>query len=379
MDRKALENKIAENCDSDECEIAYESHEIEDATLQTLRDRLLDVGKILEEDLEKGFYVAAIGVGPAEVTSATLVAGIDNGMVHAVACSDGPGGTRRAAEAMQVFFDAMRGNVRKPRKRHGIHKVVAFAILLIAFIAAAYWVLIGSQITSAIEATRAYNEAVESFNAVVPSYNETAAGLAIENVRGIVGETKPLSIQPTDVLSVAGQIMSGNDTDKMRADAQTVKRMKIALEADEAILNSIDNPEQLWVIAKLGTVEDVEAIEAVTAENDPNGLLGNPGGYTSCIYFTTTMMDSTGVAGDGPVAKGVDGGGAIEVYATSDAARARCDYLDEFEGTILYSGSYALIGTMVVRTSCLLADDAQYVLTDEIITAMTTQANNLFL
>lgn len=53
--------------------------------------------------------------------------------------------------------------------------------------------------------------------------------------------------------------------------------------------------------------------------------------------------------------------------------QAPCDYLGSFDETILYTGSYAMVGTMVVRTSYLLTGGVQYALTDEIIHALTTE------
>ena len=87
----------------------------------------------------------------------------------------------------------------------------------------------------------------------------------------------------------------------------------------------------------------------MTSDNDPNGLLHQEnGGYTACIYFTSTGIET---AGDSPVSKGTDGGGAVEVYSTVQDAEARCEYLSGFDNTILYTGSYAIVGTMVIRIS----------------------------
>ena len=49
----------------------------------------------------------------------------------------------------------------------------------------------------------------------------------------------------------------------------------------------------------------------------------------------------------------------------------RVSYLAGFDNTILYSGSYAIVGTMVIRTSYLLTDEEQYNLTDAITRAVT--------
>ena len=57
--------------------------------------------------------------------------------------------------------------------------------------------------------------------------------------------------------------------------------------------------------------------------------------------------------------------------ATLDDAQARVDYLAGFDGTILYSGSYAIVGTTVVRTSHKFTDEQQLLLTHDITKVMT--------
>ena len=78
------------------------------------------------------------------------------------------------------------------------------------------------------------------------------------------------------------------------------------------------------------------------------------------------------VPGNNIVAKGTDAGGAVEIYATLEEAQARVEYLAGFDGTILYSGSYAIVGTMVIRTSYKLADEQQLLLTHAITMALTS-------
>ena len=52
-------------------------------------------------------------------------------------------------------------------------------------------------------------------------------------------------------------------------------------------------------------------------------------------------------------------------------AEARCEYLSGFDNTILYTGSYAIVGTMVIRISYAYTDEAQYEMTDRIAKAFT--------
>ena len=125
-------------------------------------------------------------------------------------------------------------------------------------------------------------------------------------------------------------------------------------------LKSITNPSQTEVINKLKKVEGVTECKAVTKDNDPNKALGENGGYTSCVYFSIDGIDQELIDGDDIIAKGTDAGGCIEVYANKEDAQNRCEYLSSFDDTFVCSGSYAIIGTMVVRTSYQFTDEQQY-------------------
>ena len=97
--------------------------------------------------------------------------------------------------------------------------------------------------------------------------------------------------------------------------------------------------------------------------------------YTSCIYFTINQIDTSQIRGSDVIAKGTDAGGAIEVYSTVDSALNRCEYLSQFDDSMLDSGSYTIIGTVVVRTSYKLSEQEQVSLTNEITQALTAVNN----
>ena len=137
------------------------------------------------------------------------------------------------------------------------------------------------------------------------------------------------------------------------------------------ILEQLKSPSEDWIVHRLSSIMSVKEVECVTEAKDPNGYLNKDGGYYSCVYFTTTLFDPSGVPGKDVIEKGTDAGGAIEVYHTLEDAEARCKYLSEFDDTLLYSGSYVLVGTMVIRTSYLLDNSEQTKLTDEIIKEFT--------
>lgn len=155
-----------------------------------------------------------------------------------------------------------------------------------------------------------------------------------------------------------------NSAQKTESDIQTIHDLSNYLSDDIEILKQITAPSEFWVMNRLENVDDVLSIQPVTPDNDPNGLLNKEnGGYSACIYFTSTGIE---VDGDTPVDKGTDGGGAIEVYRSLEDAEGRCDYLSGFDNTVLYTGSYAIVGTMVIRISYIYTDEAQYEMTDRI-------------
>ena len=49
-------------------------------------------------------------------------------------------------------------------------------------------------------------------------------------------------------------------------------------------------------------IKEVEAVSG--GDNDPNMMLGKDGGYTACLYFTISDIDSDSVEGDTIVDKG---------------------------------------------------------------------------
>ena len=110
------------------------------------------------------------------------------------------------------------------------------------------------------------------------------------------------------------------------------------------------NPSEQFVINELSKLKVVTKIEAATESHDPNGNLHKQGGYTAAIYFTTTYLNPSTVAGYSIIDKGTDAGGQIEVYETADSAKRRDVYLSSFSG-FLNPGSHKVLGSMVIRTS----------------------------
>lgn len=204
-----------------------------------------------------------------------------------------------------------------------------------------------------------YNSVIEDYNIVATEYNDLVTRTSVNFIDGM---TNKASVKDEMDIESMKNMSEGELCDSLDSMLSEIE----VLVGDYLIALQITNPEQQWVLDKLKKVKDITEVEAVTKSKDPNGLLGKEGGYTACIYFTVKGIDSSKIKGSSVVDKGTDAGGAIEVYETLEYALNRCDYLSQFDGTVLYSGSYVIIGTMVVRTSYKLSNSQQIDLTNDI-------------
>lgn len=207
------------------------------------------------------------------------------------------------------------------------------------------------------------NEEIDEFNQITQAFNDLMTQTSVDFIANF-----PAKMFVRDLYDHELDCTESEFFEKL--DKQSADNMKVL--SDYMILSQITNPSEEWVLAKLDSVKDIVYRKAVTSEHDPNGLLGKDGGYTSCVYFNVTSIDKESVKGADIVEKGTAVGGAIEVYPTLESAKNRCEYLSQFDGTLLYSGSYAIIGTMVVRTSYRLDNQEQIDLTNAIVEAFTS-------
>ncbi|WP_055491690.1 hypothetical protein [Streptomyces sp. TP-A0356] len=88
----------------------------------------------------------------------------------------------------------------------------------------------------------------------------------------------------------------------------------------------------------------------VTADNDPNHLLGRPNQYTSKITFTDSRIKASDVQFTKP--GDVDRGGAIEVFTDPTDAAARAKYIQAVTKSMPALAEYDYVhGTVLVRVS----------------------------
>lgn len=140
-----------------------------------------------------------------------------------------------------------------------------------------------------------------------------------------------------------------------------------ALEISITQLKQVTNPSQDFIIQRLQGIDGITGYQAVTEDHDPNGNLNKQGGYTAAIYFSSAAIDQNAVYGSDIVEKGTEGGGCVEVYASTEDAENRNTYLSAFDGAgFLNSGSHTVVGTVVIRTSSNLTATQQTDLTQKI-------------
>ena len=146
-----------------------------------------------------------------------------------------------------------------------------------------------------------------------------------------------------------------------------VKGCQKDLEKSVKMFELLSNPSPEFVVERLKSVENITGVEATTEENDPNGNMNKPGGYTVQAYFSYSLIDQNSVFGNSIIEKGTDCGGSVEVYTSVEDANRRNEYLANFDGTILSGGSHRVVGTLVVRTSEELTASEQKELESNII------------
>lgn len=216
-----------------------------------------------------------------------------------------------------------------------------------------------------------YNSHVFKHNSLVERYNRCLSKVDVSNLTNISKQIEPKDSIRNGVAGYLEAIKYGLGPMSIRAANDEMAKLVASDINGYLIARQIFNPKESWVIKRLERIEGIEGLQAVTEKKDPNNMLGIKGGYTSCVYFNHKDISLNIVTGNDIVEKGTDCGGAIEVYEDKEAAEMRCNYLLQYDNTLLYSGSYAILGTIVIRTSALLTDEKQVELTNKIFEEFT--------
>lgn len=339
-----------------------------------LRDFLIRSGKILHEDKENEVYVASLRVGGLGNTAVVAMQLRDSKLTIAGFAKEGLIKQNLCNKAINKIKDTCQEKKDEtPNPKKKIKKLFLYFLICVAIIIVGTVGLLFGEVQQTREATIEYNKAVNAYNEQANLYNEAVNLTSIDNISGLPVMLETLNTESEGFIDNLFGVFGPNDKDTIVADTKTIQDMTDQAQNAVALLKQITAPTGDWVIERLSTVEKITDTQAVTNELDPDGMLGKEGAYTACIYFTVSDIDPNEIVGDTVVAKGTDAGGAVEVYSTFEDAEARCEYLAGFDGTVLYSGSYAIVGTTVIRTSYKLTNEQQMALTNAITIALTSR------
>lgn len=358
MVNKVLLDKMEQYEHIGENDLYVKKVNISSISLRKIRDFLLVEGGVLEEDLSNKCYIAYLKIGVLRINRTLVGIMIDGDQL--IVC----GYTRKNfmskkdnKDTVDYIYSQLVLN-KKSNKR----KYLTIFILVIASLLIGFELMI---VKPAINSTKQYNLMIDKFNQKAEEYNKKIKLVSTDNIKGVPSKVQYLNKEKSGYLPVSLSIIKGNSKNKIDNDKNTVSKMVKTMNDSEQIVSQIDNPSVSWVENRLKNIKEIKQIEHVEKNNDPNGLLEKEHGYIACTYFIVDGIDMNG-NNSSPIKLGTDGGGCVEIYSNLGDAKKRCEYLKEFDGTYLYTGSYALIGTMVVRTSYVLNEDQQYLLTDKI-------------
>lgn len=267
----------------------------------------------------------------------------------------------------------MKAEIKKQNEneKRKISKKTLAIIFCFVFIIISVVIAGGMMVMPAVSKTKTYNAVVREYNAYVESYNESCKKASVDNIGGMASEAIALETVDEGFFAVMQTFFNGNNARKIASDTETLLELSQTIQDDIQMISQITDPDETWVMNRIKNAEHVIDAQCVTPNHDPNQMIGKKGGYKGCIYFSVSVIDPNTVKGKDIVDKGTDVGGCIEIYSTLEDAEARCSYLAGFDNTILYTGSYAIVGTMIIRTSYRLNDEQQYALTDEITLELT--------
>lgn len=254
------------------------------------------------------------------------------------------------------------------------NKKYKFAIAVIVLIAVVICFIIGWSIIKNpryVTITKKYNQAVNEYNSTLDKYNKITATSSVENIKGCKAPAKKLSLSSEKKEDIKKSLENGNSVKKIKKDTDTINTWIGNLKNSIEIAEQVKKPTVDWVKSKLSIIDKINTIETVTDSNVITKHLGENSNCSGIVYFSIKDIEEDSVEGKTIVEKGTDVGGCIEIYNNLHSAKDRCEYLGEFDGTYLYTGSYALIGTTVVRTSYRLEEKQQLELTNLIFEQMS--------
>ncbi len=141
------------------------------------------------------------------------------------------------------------------------------------------------------------------------------------------------------------------DTDSEEVQAVEEEAPEPAVQTNQGECADLSSAESI-LLALQSTGLPIGDYRAYTAEDDPNELLGRPGGYVSKVNFIDTTI------GPGSSIFDVSEGGSIEVFETNANAQSRNDYIASLIEELPILTEYDFLeGTVLLRVSSSLTPD----------------------
>lgn len=197
---------------------------------------------------------------------------------------------------------------------------------------------------------------------------ETSLKSTIESAEKLEVKIPNMPRETEEINAKTDELESIDLTEEITDLKNTQKLLKDSRKKYELLIN----PTNEYIVEKLQNVDDIDKVEGVTEDNDPNGNLNKPGGYTAQVYFSSPLVkDEYGLFTGDVIEDGTDCGGSIEVYKTVSEAQTRNEYLSSFDGGWLASGSHTVYGSIIIRTSSELTASQQKALEEEVLNALT--------
>jgi len=347
-------------------------------TILQIRDRITGIGEIVHEDLDNKAYIIMFKSGePARQKSFSAVGLLDDTIYlcsysnRLVAKSD------LAKKNTELIIARIK---KVPQKRKNNIKLWSIILVIGIISSFAVGILLRSHkenpvpnqdtiITSPTkeELIKEYENVNANYTTIAKEYNALASTL---------NPNKIGSLNPSITYGSSTKDWSTYSEDNINKTIQDEVEKTEALLSDYITLQQICNPSEDIIIKKLQYIEGIGTIKAVSNDNDPNKLLNTENGYTACVYFSINSINQNEVPGKTIIDKGTDAGGCIEVYKSAKDAQDRCNYLAQFDDSLLYSGSHDYIGTVVIRISYKLPNEDQIKVTEMIEKALLTISTN---
>lgn len=154
-------------------------------------------------------------------------------------------------------------------------------------------------------------------------------------------------------VAFAGALLVGcSSTGSSETSSSTSPKSTSSVDAASA--EKLDALTAQQAVAALGkSVPELKLVQVYTEDNDPNHLLGRPGGYTSKAAFADSRVSSADVEGLDKDA--LERGGSVEVFKSEDEAKSRAKYIETIAKSMPSATEYHyIVGGILIRVSNLL-------------------------